>query len=273
MAKNDLKISIIMPSFNCVGFIERAIKSVINQNYQNVELFIKDGGSNDGTLEVIKFYAEKYPKKIKWISKKDKGQTDAINFGIKKVKGDIVGWLNCDDVYKPGVFKEVVRFFSENPGVMWLYGKCDIIDNDDKQIRSWITSYKNFWLEHYNYQILLILNFISQMGVFWRREINKQVGFLDPKQFYVMDYDNWLRLGKVYNPGFINKYLGSFRIIPSSKSSTGFIKQFKDELEVAKKYTNNKIIIFLHFLHIKLITFIYSSLRIINRFRSAIYNA
>lgn len=257
-----------MPSFNCVDYIERAIKSVIDQDYPNFDLFIKDGGSKDGTLEVIKFYAKKYPKKIKWISKKDKGQTDAINYGIKKADGDILAWLNCDDMYKPDALIIVAKYFADNPDFMWAYGKCDIIDSDDKEIRSWITSYKNFWLKRYNYQILLILNFISQMGVFWRKEVHKQVGLPDPKQFYVMDYDYWLRLGRVYKPGFINKYIASFRIIPSSKSSTGFIKQFQDELVVAKKYTNNSIIIFLHLLHIKLITLVYLMLRFVNKFIS-----
>lgn len=256
-----------MPSFNCVYYIERAIKSVVEQDYSNFDLFIKDGGSKDGTLEVIKFYAKKYPLKIKWISKNDKGQTDAINYGVKRADGNIISWLNCDDVYKPGALKTVAKYFNDNSGVMWAYGKCDIIDSEDKEIRSWITSYKNFWLTRYNYQILLILNFISQMGVFWRKEVHKKVGLLDPEQFYVMDYDNWLRFGKVYKPGFINKYLGSFRIIPSSKSSTGFIKQFQNELFVAKKYTNNQIIIFLHLLHIKIITFVYSLLRLLNKLK------
>lgn len=263
MKKTSLKISVVMPSFNGVNYIERAIKSVLDQDYPNFDLFIKDGGSKDGTVEVIKHYAKKYPKKIKWESKKDKGQSDAVNTGINKVDGDIIAWLNCDDVYKSGAFKAVANFFSKNPETKWVIGKCDIIDSEDKEIRSLITSYKNFWLERYSYNTLLVLNFISQMGVFWKKEIKKH-GLLDPKQFYVMDYDNWLRLGKKYNPGFINKYLASFRIIPSSKSSTGFIKQFQDELEVSKKYTNNSLIIFLHTLHIKLITFVYLILRFLS---------
>lgn len=262
---NNLTISVVMPNFNGVNYIERAIKSVLDQDYPNVQLFIKDAGSRDGSLEVIKYYAKKYPRKITWVSKKDKGQSDAVNYGIKKANGDIIAWLNCDDVYKPGALKKVAKFFESHPGTKWVFGKCDIIDGDDKEIRSLITSYKNFWLERYNYQTLLILNFISQMGVFWRRDIHKEVGLLDPKQFYVMDYDNWLRLGRKYKPGFINEYLASFRIIPSSKSSTGFIKQFQDELEVSKKYTNNPFIIFLHNLHIKLITAIYLILRFTNK--------
>lgn len=260
-----------MPSYNGVDYIERAIKSVIDQDYSNFDLFIKDGGSKDGTLEVIKYYAKKYPKKIKWVSGKDKGQSDAVNQGILKVSGDIIAWLNCDDVYKPGAFKAVADFFQKNTETKWAFGKCDIIDAEDKEIRSLITSYKNFWMERYNYNVLLIINFISQMGVFWRKEI-KKTGLLDPKQFYVMDYDNWLKLGRKYKPGFINQTLASFRIIPSSKSSTGFIKQFRDELEVSKKYTNNFLIIFLHSLHIKLITIVYLLLRFVNSFKNVSLN-
>lgn len=253
-----------MPSYNGVNFIERAVRSVIEQDYPNIELFIKDGGSKDGSLEVIKYYAKRNPEKIKWISKKDKGQADAINHGIKKVSGDIIAWLNCDDVYKPGAFRAVAKYFSSNPEKMWIFGKCDIIDSNDKEIRRLITSYKNFWLERYNYQILLILNFIPQMGVFWRKEAQNETGLLDAKQFYVMDYDYWLKLGKKYDPGFINQYLASFRMAPSSKSSKGFIEQFKDELEISKKYTKNFLIIFLHKMHIKIITSVYTLINFFN---------
>lgn len=264
--KNNLKISVVMPSFNGVNYIERAIKSVVTQDYPNFELFIKDGGSKDGSVEVIKHYAKKYPKKIKWISEKDQGQSSALNLGISKVNGDIIAWLNCDDVYKPGTFKVVAKYFSNNPDKMWAFGKCDIIDSEDREIRKLITEYKNFWLKRYSYNSLLVLNFISQMGVFWRKEI-KKTSLLDPKQFYVMDYDNWLRLGKKYNPGFIDRYLASFRIIPSSKSSTGFVKQFQDELEVSKKYTDSSLIIFLHTLHIRFITIVYLLLRFLNKMK------
>lgn len=259
-----------MPNFNGVNYIERAIKSVIEQDYPNFELFIKDAESKDGSLEIIKHYAHKYPKKINWISEKDRGQADAINIGMKKVDGDIRTWLNCDDVYKPGAFKKIAQFFEGHPENMWVFGKCDIIDGDDQKIRNFITSYKNFWLKRYNYQVLLVLNFISQMGVFWRKDIQEKVGLLDPKQFYVMDYDYWLRLGSNYRPGFIDQYLASFRIIPSSKSSTGFIKQFQDELEVSKIYTNNPLIISMHNLHVGLITTVYTILRLLNKQKSDI---
>ncbi len=254
------RISVVMPSFNGAKYIDRAIKSVVLQDYPDFELFIKDGGSTDGTVEIIKQNAKKYPGKIKWVSKKDNGQADAINYGIKETKGQIVAYLNADDIYKPGAFKIVGKYFQKKPGKMWLIGRSDIINEKDKQIRKLITSYKNFWLNNYSYNTLLILNYISQMGVFWRREVIEKIGLFDASQYYVMDYDYWLRLGKSYTPGRIDKYLASFRIISSSKSSMGFVKQFSDEYKVAKKYTNNRIILNLHLLHNKMITSIYRTM-------------
>lgn len=251
-----------MPSFNAVDYIERSIRSVVEQDYKNVELFIKDGGSTDGTLDIIKFYAKKYPKLIRWTTGKDKGQADAINFGMRRVTGDILTYLNADDVYKMGALQLVAEYFKKNPGIMWLYGKADIIDGDDKEIRKWITAYKNFWLKNYSYTTLLILNYISQMTVFWRKQAAEEVGEFDIRQYLVLDYDYWLRLGKKYRAGVIDKYLASFRLTDANKSTLGFVKQFKDEFNVAKKYTQSNLILFLHSLHIKLIILVYFILKL-----------
>lgn len=257
-----------MPCLNSVDYIERSIRSIIEQDYKNIELFIKDAGSTDGTLEIIKHYAKKYPRFIRWISEKDKGQAEAINIGMKKVNGDILTHLNADDVYKVGALRKVSEYFMKNPNVMWAYGKADIINANDKEIRRWITVYKNFWLKNYSYNTLLVLNYISQMACFWRKEAAKEVGELDVTQYFVIDYDYWLRLGKKYRAGVINEYLSSFRITHLNKSSLGFIKQFRDEFNVAKRFTNNNFILFLHLLHYNLIIFIYSILKIIRNFTS-----
>lgn len=257
-----------MPCLNCVDYIERSIRSVIEQDYEELELFIKDAGSSDGTLEIIRHYAKKYPRFIRWISEKDKGQAEAINTGMKKVNGDILTHLNADDVYKEGALRKVSEYFMKNPNVMWAYGKADIINNDDKQIRGWITAYKNFWLENYSYSTLLILNYISQMACFWRKEVAKEVGEFDINQHFVIDYDYWLRLGKKYKAGVIHEYLSSFRITPLNKSTIGFVRQFRDEFNVAKRFTDNNLILFLHLLHYNLIIFIYSILKIIRNFTS-----
>lgn len=266
--KNQPLISIVMPCWNVVDYIERSIRSVIEQDYPRFELFIKDGGSTDGTLDIIKNYAKKHPKKIKWASNKDKGQTDAINYGLKRVKGEILTYLNADDVYKPGTLNKIGNYFTDNKNTKWVYGMCDIIDGDDKIIREWITRYKNLWLKNYSYVTLLIVNYISQMTVFWRREAWQKTGDLDINQKYVMDYDYWLRLGKKYKPGFIPEYIASFRIIPTTKSSTGFLLQFKDEYNVARRYTKNKIILALHYLHYNLIITAYTVMKFLNNKKS-----
>lgn len=255
------KISIIMPVFNGAKYIGKAIESVVRQDYPDFELFIKDGDSTDETVKIIKQYAKKYPRRISWISKKDKGQTDAINYGIKKVTGDIIAYLNADDKYKPGAFKIVGKYFSRHPDKNWVIGKCDIIDSDDKKTRSWITAYKNFWMNFDSYQLLLIMNYISQMSVFWKRQAGQKSGFFDENEHYVMDYKYWLGLYKDSPPGKINKELASFRVSPLSKSSTGFIAQFDDEIRVAKNLTDNNLIIYLHLFHANMVKIIYGLMR------------
>jgi len=257
-------ISIVMPCFNCVDYIERSIRSIVEQDYPNIELFIKDGGSEDGTVEIIKYYARKYPKVISWVSSKDKGQADAIKFGMKQLKGAVLSFLNADDVYKKNSLMKVGQYFLNHPEIMWAYGKGDIISPDDKKIRSFITVYKNLWLWHFSYTNLLILNYISQMSCFWRREAAKEVGEFDESQFYVMDYDYWLRLGKKFKAGVIPAYLGSFRIVAKSKSSKGFVQQFKDEYSVAGRYTQNPTILSLHRLHYNVVVLIYSIFKMFN---------
>lgn len=265
--KNNLpKISIVMPCFNTVDYIERSIRSVVEQDYKKIELIIKDGGSKDGTIDIIKYYEKKYPNLVTWISGKDEGQADAINYAMKRATGEVFGYLNGDDVLKEGALRKVAEYFAKNSSSMWVYGKANIIDSDDREMRRWITTYKNFWLGTYSYNTLLILNYISQMACFWRKKAADSVGEFDKNQHYVMDYDYWLRLGNKFKPGIIHEYLASFRIVPTAKGSTGFIKQFQDEFEVAKKYTNNLLIIILHQLHMYIIILIYSFLKFVHSF-------
>jgi len=253
--KNLPKVSIITPSYNQAEFIERTIKSVLLQNYPNLEYIIMDGGSTDGTVEILK----KYSKKIIWRSEKDKGQGDAINKGLKLAKGEILGYLNSDDVLAPGVLKLVVGFFVKNPKKRWVFGKCRIVDEKDKETRKWITAYKNFWLKRYDYRTLLILNYLSQPAVFWRREAYEKIGQFDTKEYWELDYDYWLRLGKKYQPGFINQYLANFRVHQKAKTAMD-LKHFLGEARVARKYTKNPILMGLHYLNFLSIVIGYSLL-------------
>jgi glycosyltransferase involved in cell wall biosynthesis len=205
---------------------------VLNQDYKDVEYIIMDGGSTDGTVEILK----KYSDRITWTSEKDKGQSDAINKGLKMATGDIVAYLNSDDTYEPGAFQKVANFFKENPDRFWAYGKCKIIDRNDLEIRKPITFYKNLLLKKYSYSKLLSENFISQPATFWKREIHAQEGFFDESEHFCMDYEFWLRIGKNSPAGVIHEYLANFRYYADSKSGSVNKKQFQDELRLAKKY-------------------------------------
>ena len=252
------KISIITPSYNQAPFIERTIKSVLSQNYPDLEYIIMDGGSTDGTVEILK----KYEGKIIWKSEKDQGQSDAINKGLQMANGDIVAYLNSDDTYEPGALKKVADFFQNNPEMKWVYGKCKIIDENDQEIRKPITFYKNLLLKKFSYAKLLSENFISQPATFWKREIHAEIGFFDENEHFCMDYEFWLRIGRKYPAGVINAYLANFRYHTSSKSGEVNKKQFQDELRLAKKYgDNNKLSIALHYFNYWKITIIYQLIK------------
>jgi glycosyltransferase involved in cell wall biosynthesis len=226
------KISVIIPSFNMAAFIDSTIRSIVNQGYPNVECIVMDGGSTDGTLDILK----KYDNRIIWVSEKDKGQSDAINKGIRKATGDIVTYLNADDFYEPECFQKVAAYFQKYPATRWLYGKCVIVDEGNVEIRRFITRYKYFWQKRYSYNWLLVLNFIPQPAVFWRRELTEEIGLFDVNEHLAMDYDYWLRAGAKYKPAFIDDYLARFRLHSVSKSSTGYVTAAKAALKLGRKW-------------------------------------
>lgn len=240
-----LKISIITPSFNQDGFIRQTIDSILQQKYPNLEYLVIDGGSTDNTVEILKSYGQQ----IKWTSEKDNGQSDAINNGMKMATGDILAYLNSDDVYVGESLFAVNDFFQKHPNFKWAYGQCRIINERNEEMRKFITAYKNFWMRKYSYNKLLSINFINQPATFWRREIIEEFGLFNENEHLVMDYEYWLRIGRKYSAGFINKYLADFRMHTQSKSSQNFVKQFHDELRVAKKYATRKWPVSLHYLN------------------------
>ena len=257
-----MKISIITPSYNQASFIERTLKSVLDQNYPDLEYIVMDGGSTDGTLEILK----KYSNRIIWQSEKDHGQSDAINKGLRRATGEIVAYLNSDDTYEPGTLQKVADFFQNNPDKAWAYGKCKIIDANDQEIRQPITAYKNWLLKNYSYPKLLSENFISQPATFWKAQIHAQAGFFNEKEHYCMDYEFWLRIGQKYEAGVINDYLANFRYYSNSKSGNVNKKQFQDELRLAKKFgANHPLAILLHRVNYWKITGIYQILSLLRK--------
>ncbi|MCD4680447.1 MAG: glycosyltransferase [Bacteroidales bacterium] len=253
-----MKISIITPSYNQAAFIETTINSVLSQKGDfDLELIVVDGGSTDSTIEIL----EKYSKYITWVSEEDKGQAHAVNKGIAMSTGEIIGWLNSDDIYLENALQKVLKYFTLHKNCQWLFGKCKIIDSLGKDSRSLNTKYKDFHLLRYRFRKLLIENFISQPAVFFRKSLIDEVGHLNSTYHYAMDYDLWLRFGKEVDPCIINEYLSAFRKHSDSKSENSYKKQFNEEYKIAKLHTNSKLICALHWLNIRKILIAYSLLK------------
>lgn len=259
------RISIISPSLNQGHFIEKTILSVLSQDYKNLEYIVVDGLSKDETVKIIK----KYSDQIKWISEKDNGQTNAINKGIRMATGDIIGYLNTDDVLLPNALKTVAKGFHENPNAMWATGKSLIINEDGKSIRRLITIYKNLHLRMHNFRSLLVADYISQPATFWRREVIEEVGYLDENLHYVMDYEYWLRTYKKFKPVFINAYLAGFRVHQTSKTNEGSHTQryLDEEKKIIKQYSHSKLWQWLNQIHRFLTNAIYFLMKTTQRKR------
>ena len=205
------KISIVTPSYNQAQFLERTILSVLNQNYPNLEYIIIDGGSTDGSVEIIKKY-EKYL--AYWISEKDKGQAHAINKGFEKATGELVGWQNSDDIYLPNAFYKVVEIFRNKPDYDVYFGNVYLIDEFDniiRDIRYVPFSYFSLVFEGMN---------IANQAAFFKNYLFKEFK-LDENFQCAMDAYLFINLGKSKKEfKFIREFLGAFRIHSQSKSAT-----------------------------------------------------
>ena len=246
--KNLPKISIVIPSFNKVRFIEETLQSIFKQEYSDLEVIIQDGGSTDGTVNVIKRFAKK-DSGIKWESEKDNGQLEAINKGLKKAIGEVVTYINADDVYKKGALLTVGKYFSKNPDTLWLAGRGDVIDEGGREISRLVTGYKNLLLAINRYPLLLVVNYLMQPSVFLARGAYEKYGPFTGSQVGVMEYELWLKLGRVKMPAVLDSYLSSFRLAGGTISSTEFKKVLLLDEKIAEKYTKNPLVLLMHRLH------------------------
>ena len=252
-----MKITVITPSFNQGHFIGRTIESILSQDFAGeLEYLVIDGGSTDGTLDILKSYGDR----VTWVSEKDDGLADAVNKGLTRATGDIIGWLNSDDLYRPETLEKVAGYFSAHPESMWLYGKCRIIDENDREIYKNVTRYKNLSLKKFSYYRLLMENYISQPAVFFRRSLIEKAGPLRTDLRFAMDYDLWLRFGKRCPASVIPEYLSDFRRHSQSLSENHTARQFEEQYAVACHHGASRIQRMVHAFNIKKILWGYKVL-------------
>ncbi len=220
-------ISIITPSYNQGKFIRNTIESVLNQKYPYIEYIIIDGGSSDNTLEIIKEYGDK----IKWISEKDNGQSDAIHKGFSMAQGDIIGWLNSDDIYLERSIERVVNYFSSHPESGLVYGEGYLIDEFGK-IKGKFLATQDFD----EWALVHVWDYIMQPSAFFKRDVYFQVEGLDTSLNWCMDWDLWIRISKHYHVGYLNEFLACSREYEDTKTNTGGISRFFEIVKIMRKY-------------------------------------
>jgi glycosyltransferase involved in cell wall biosynthesis len=222
-----LSISIITPSYNQAAYLEQTIQSVINQNYPAIEYIIIDGGSTDGSVEVIK----KYDSHITyWVSEKDKGQSDAINKGLKLANGDIVCWLNSDDLFEPNTLNTIAQFFNEHADTQFVYGDGVIFYENGKKRDSHCKPGK------VDQEILSRCDPLQQPSTFWRRAIHDEIGFIDESLFFTMDWDFFMRVALKYEMHYLPVSFSRYRIHDAHKTGVGGERRSKEILMFIEKY-------------------------------------
>jgi glycosyltransferase involved in cell wall biosynthesis len=238
------KISIVIPSYNKAVFIGKTLESIFNQRYKNLELIIQDGGSTDGTIEIIKKFTMKHS--IIWESKRDKGQLDAINIGLKKATGEILTFINADDCYVPGAFTAISNAYMASSDALWFAGRGIVIDEKGEEIAKAVTWYKNFLLSLNSKFYLLIINYLMQPSVFFTKGAFKKYGPFSGTLNFITEYDFWLKLSKISMPIVVNKNISKFRIERNTKTKTMSGKLLSADWEIVNKYTKNPVMLVLH---------------------------
>ncbi len=184
MTSTNPLVSIVTPSFNQARYLEETLRSVLDQDYPNLEYIVVDGASTDGSVEIIRKYADKLAW---WVSEQDSGQAEAINKGLSHATGEIVAWLNSDDYYLPGAIAAAVSAFEENPDAVLIYADMLAVDEHGETINA--LHYQQMDLED-----LLCFQIIGQPAVFFRREALEKTGKLDPSYHFLLDHHLWLRI-------------------------------------------------------------------------------
>jgi glycosyltransferase involved in cell wall biosynthesis len=216
-------VSIITPSFNQARYLESTIRSVLDQDYPNIEYVIMDGGSGDGSVEIIRRYSNRLAS---WVSEKDHGQTDAINKGFALAKGEILAWLNSDDTYQPHAISEAVRSLQNRPELGLVYGDANFIDENGRVIGRFPAAQTDYRRLRQRYV------HIPQQASFWRADLWRKVGPLDPSFYFAMDYDLWVRLAALAPVLYTPQVWANFRLHSQGKTILADARCWDEMLKV-----------------------------------------
>lgn len=219
----QLLVTIVTPSYNQAHFLEATILSVLNQNYPNIEYIIVDGGSTDGSVEIIRHYSDRLSW---WVSEKDHGQTDAINKGFAHANGEILAWINSDDTYESGAVSAAVKFLYSRPEIGLVYANTNFIDEKGRIIGRFPAAQTDFRRLKRGYV------HIPQQSAFFRAYLWQKVGPLDPSFFFAMDYDLWVRLARLAPIEYVPDLWANFRLHSTGKTVTADDRCWPEMLKV-----------------------------------------
>lgn len=200
--------SIITPSYNQAEFLEETLRSVLEQDYPNLEVLVADGGSKDGSVEIIRRYQHRLAW---WVSEKDNGQAEAINKGFARARGEYVGWVNSDDLLMPGALRRAAEALAANPELSMVFGDVISIDEHGQTIN--VMRYGEWGLDE-----LMTFHIIGQPGVFFRRAALEQAGYLDLNYHFLLDHQLWLRLAQKGGMAYIPEALAKARFHSQAKN-------------------------------------------------------
>jgi len=224
-----VKISVITVCFNSRNFLRQTIESVLGQDYSDIEYVIVDGGSTDGTVDLIKHYAEN-DQRIVWSSEPDRGISDAMNKGAATASGEIIAYLNSDDYYAhSGVLSRVADCFRDAPSTIWLTGGLTFVAAEG-------TTMRDVRVRNYSFRRLLRGNIILHPATFIRRDAFLAAGAFDSALQYCMDYDLFLRLGTKSTPFVLDEQLTCFRVHDDSRSVAQSEQAYVEEYQARMRY-------------------------------------
>ncbi len=226
-------LSVVMPTYNQSRFIRQAIDSVLAQDYRPIELLVFDAVSTDDTAEILRYYADRHPDVVRFVSRKDRGQSDAINQGLSACGGEIVCWLNSDDAFAEGAARTVIDAFTRHPDVQFVWGLGWTIDEHGRRVGDGGVRAGDAWT------LIHQRNFIQQPSCFFRKSVLNRVGRIDEALHYVMDWDLWIRLS-AFKGMFISDYLSANREWGANKTQSGQLRRWHEIRSMVRRYTDNR---------------------------------